>query len=187
MIVALIVEGDSDEIIFNALRNWFETYNINLVVVPTYGINKMIKKSRKHYKACKYFHNAKYVIFMPDLNSYNCPIFLMNEIELDNYNDAILNVMVKELEAWILADEGCINNSIPIGSNYHTSGFTDDINNPKVKLFNIVKKKLKFWPTEIEAANLFASNFSIERAENHNNSVIRFHNIIKNINNGNAL
>ncbi len=179
MNIAFIVEGDSDEIIFNTLKNYLKNKNIQLEIVPTYGKSNMLKKARKHYKACKCLHNAEYVIFFPDLDNDICPEIIKNNICVSENNDVKVNVIVKELEAWILADQDCISSTLNIS--YHSSGFTDEIIKPKVKLCNIVRKNLGYNPSEIECAKLFSQKFSIERSKELNNSANRLWNFIENL------
>ncbi|GAB6098136.1 hypothetical protein JCM16358_00150 [Halanaerocella petrolearia] len=178
MKIALIVEGTSDKIIFKKLRDWFEDKGLEIVnIINANGKSNMYKKAHDHYEVCKYVYQVDYMIFIPDLDN-DSEEEIKDKLDFDD-EICRTSILIKSLEAWILADGQCIRDSLNI--NYSPSGMTDVINNPKQRLFNLYKGKKDYVPTEVEAANFFASNFSIERAVNKNNSVLSFKRLIKNI------
>lgn len=178
MKIFLIVEGDSDEVIFKSQKNWFDSLGINFNIRTTGGKQSMIRKAKNHYKVA-FWENADYVIFLPDQNGDMCALATREKIGLDSYSKVKTIVMKLEMEAWILADGQCIRNSINIV--YEPPGQTDRIVDPKSKLFSIMKKFPGFVPIEKLAAEIVAPYFSIERAARNNTSAKRFKEFIENI------
>ncbi len=98
---------------------------------------------------------------------------------MDLVNRAVTIVMKRELEAWILADGQCIQDSV--GINYRPSGQTNAEMDPKQRLLSILKRKLGYLPAEIEVATLVAHCFLIPRAAITNTSAKRFKDFIEGI------
>lgn len=114
---------------------------------------------------------ADQIIFLPDQNGDACALVTRNKINIDSLPKATTIAIKRELEAWILADSHCIRCALV--SNYHTSGITDNIIDAKETLYSIVNRNLGFRPTSVEAANIFANHFSIEKAASVNTSAKR--------------
>lgn len=178
MRVSFIVEGDSDKIILEGQRGWFNSLGLEFDIFPTNGKDRMIKSAMKHYRIAllQDFNN---IVFLPDQNSDPCALVTRQKIGIDSKDRAITIVLKRELEAWILADGQCIRDAIAV--NYRPSGQTDAETYPKQKLCSIIKKKLGYFPTEIEVATLASPHFSITRAAMANTSAKRFKNFIESI------
>lgn len=178
MRISLIVEGDSDKIILDRQRNWFNSLGLEFDIVTTYGKKSMIKSAMKHYNIAL-LKGAINVIFLPDQNGDQCALVTRQNIGMDSQSRAVTIVMKRELEAWILADGQSIRDSISI--NYRPSGYTDAEIDPKQKLLSILQRKLGYLPTEIEIAMLIAPYFSITRAARANTSAKRFKDFIERV------
>lgn len=178
MKISLIVEGPSDKIILNEQSNWFNELGIELDFVITRGKGGMIKKAIRYYRAA-IRQNFDYVIFLPDQDKDVCAIATREKIGMDLHSKAKTIVMKLEMEAWILADGQCIRDSINI--TYSPSGQTDNITDPKLRLFSIMRNKLGYEPEQVVAASVVAPYFSIERAARNNKSAKRFKEFIESI------
>lgn len=178
MKIFLIVEGDSDKVIFENQRSWFDSLGLELYIVTTYGKTNMVKTAKKHYKIAT-LCNADSIVFLPDQNGDECALCTRRKIGMDSRPKAVTVVMKRKMEAWILADGQCIRNSIHL--QYSPAGKTDDEIYPKRRLSLILKRKLNYFPTEVEAATLLAPHFSIHRAAVNSTSVKRFKEFIENI------
>ena len=178
MRISFIVEGDSDKIILDGQRNWFSSLGLEYDTFPTYGKPNMIKSAMKRYNIAL-LQDFGSIIFLPDQNSDACALVTRQMIGMDSKDRAVTIVMKRELEAWILADGQCIRDSI--GINYRPAGQTDAEIDPKQKLLSILRRKLGYFPTEIEVATLTAPNFSITRAAMANTSAKRFKEFIEGI------
>jgi len=176
--IALIVEGLSDKIILDEQRQWFLSLGMEIDIIVAGDKITMIRKALKFYKA-SIISGATRVIFLPDQNGDQCALVTRKRINADNLPNATTSVMQRELEAWILADHNCIN--CTIDPNYHTSGITDNVINPKQNLFSMIKRKLGYEPTTVESAKIFANQFSIVQAANANNSAKRFINLVNSL------
>jgi len=176
--ISFIVEGDSDKIILDGQRNWFSSLGLEYDIVPTGGKKNMIKSAMKHYRIAL-LHGCSNIIFLPDQNGDQCALVTRKMIGMDSVNRAVTIVMKRELEAWILADGQCIQDSV--GINYRPSGQTGAEMDPKQRLLAILKSKLGYLHTEIEVATLVAPCFSITRAAIANNSAKRFKEFIERI------
>jgi len=174
--ISLIVEGDSDKILFEGQRSWFESLGLELNIIPTYGKSNMIKASMKHYKIAL-LNNVSNIIFLPDQNDDVCALVTRQKIGIDSKDRAVTIVMKRELEAWILADGKCVRDSTCL--QYAPPGQTDTEINPKQRLYNILERKLGFFPTEVEAAQIISPYFSIARAAINNTSAKRFKDFIE--------
>jgi hypothetical protein len=178
MRISFIVEGDSDKIILNGQHNWFSSLGLEYDIVPTGGKKSMIKSAMKHYRIALLTDSSN-IIFLPDQNGDTCALVTRQIIGMDSKDRAVTIVLKRELEAWVLADGQCIQDSV--GINYRPSGQTDAEMNPKQKLLSILKGKLGYLPAEIEVATLVAPCFSITRAARANTSAKRFKEFIESI------
>lgn len=178
MKISLIVEGDSDKIIFNSQNSWFNSLGIEFNIITTGGKQAMIKKAKGHYNAA-IWQKVDYVIFLPDQDTDICALVTREKIGMDSYNKAKTIVMKLEIEAWILADGQCMRNSLNI--DYDPAGQTDNLPNPKSKLFSIIEKKLGHPVVGVLAASKVAPYFSIVRAARNNTSAERFSEFIRSI------
>lgn len=176
MKVFLIVEGDSDKILLDGQRNWFDSLGLELNIVPTYGKQNMVKTAMKHHKIA-ILCGASNIIFLPDQNGDVCALVTRQRIGMDSQDRAVTIVMKRELEAWILADGQCVRDTLNVS--YSPAGQTDRELNPKQKLHSILKRTLGYFPTEIEATTMIASRFSISRAAMNNTSAKRFKELIR--------
>ena len=176
MKIMLIVEGQSDSIIFNKQAQWFKSRGIDFQVILANGKSEMIKKARKLYKTSIY-SGAQYVIFLPDQDSDTCGLVTRERIDVDSLPNAVTIALKRALEAWILADRDCINSIIDL--KYRTSGQTDFIQNPKERLLNMMERKYGYRPTAVEAALKVAPFFSLDRASKTNTSTKRFKQFIE--------
>jgi len=176
--ISFIVEGDSDKIILDGQCNWFSSLGLEYDIAPTGGKKNMIKSAMKHYRIAL-LANFSNIIFLPDQNGDACALVTRQMIGMDSKDRAVTIVMKRELEAWILADGQCIRDSL--GINYRPSGQTDAEMYPKQRLCSILKRKLGYFPTEIEVAMLTAPNFSITRAAMANTSAKRFKEFIERV------
>lgn len=175
MKIHLIVEGDSDTILFDKQRDWFFSLGLEIVIVPTYGKKNMTKTALKHYKIAM-LNNADKIIFLPDQNGDECALVTRKSIGINSKEKAVTIVMKRKLEAWILADGKCIRDSINI--DYCPSGQTDNIEYPKRKLKALMNRKLGYLPTEVEATTTIGPHFSIQRAASNSISAKRFLDVI---------
>ncbi len=178
MKIFLIVEGDSDKILFDGQRDWFKSLGYELNIIPVYGKPNMIKTAIKHYKIA-ILSNASNIIFLPDQNHDVCALVTREKIGTDSKDRAVTIVMKRELEAWILADGQCVQHCVCI--QYAPAGQTDEEIDPKQKLKNLLKRKLGYFPTDIEAAKIAAPYFAINRAAMNNTSAKRFKEFIERI------
>jgi len=174
----LIVEGDSDKIVLDGQRNWFDLLGLELNIVPTYGKQNMIKEAMKHYKIA-ILCSANNIIFLPDQDGDACALVTREKIGMDSQHRAVTIVMKRKLEAWILADGQCIQKSVNV--HYSPAGQTDAEVNPKQKLHSILKRKLGYLPTAIEAATMIAPHFLLNRAATNNTSAKRFKEFIQTV------
>lgn len=181
--ISLIVEGQSDEIVLREQENWFELLGLEVDIHPTGGKPNMINKARKYYKAAMYTGSEK-TIFLPDQDNDICAMVTRQRIGVDSLDGAITIVMKRKLEAWILADGKCIQNSI--GAHYSPVGQTDREVDCKSKLLHIIRSKRGYLPTAVEAAKIIAKYFSIARAARNNTSVRRFKEFVEGISQDNA-
>jgi len=179
--IFLIVEGNSDKLLFLGQNEWFNTLGIETEIITTNGKQDMIKNAEKYYKISM-LKKADYIIFLPDQNSDICAMKTRQKIGMDSQERAVTIVIKRALEAWILADGHCIQNSIQL--DYSPAGQTDSILHPKNKLLSLLNRKLNHIPTTIEAINLVKSYFSFERASNNNQSAKRFKDFIENLSRG---
>lgn len=178
MKIALIVEGLSDNILLNEQRQWFSSLGIETDIITAGGKSNMIRKALKFYKT-SIASGASHVIFLPDQNGDQCALVTRNKVNADHLPGSTTLVVKRELEAWILADRRCIN--CTLDPNYHTSGTTDNVSSPKQTLFSLIDKKLGYIPTAVEAAKIFADQFSIVRAAVANRSAQRLINIVSSL------
>lgn len=178
MKIFLIVEGDSDKILFDSQRRWFDYLGLELDIVPTYGKQNMIKTAKKHYKI-SIIRSANSIVFLPDQNGDVCALVTRQRIGINSLDKAVTIVIKREIEAWVLADGQCIRDSIHV--QYSPAGQTDMEVDPKQKLHSILKSKFGYLPTNIEAAKMLASNFSINRAAMNNTSAKRFKEFIESV------
>ena len=178
MRTSFIVEGDSDKIILDGQRTWFEQLGLDFDIFPTYGKQNMIKSAMKHYRVAL-MQGYSNIVFLPDQNGDPCALVTREKIGMDSKDRAVTIVMKRELEAWILADGQCIRDSV--GIDYRPSGQTDAEMDPKQRLLSILKSKLGYLLTEIEVATLVAPCFSITRAAMANASAKRFKEFIERI------
>ncbi|MGF7184100.1 hypothetical protein GGQ84_000180 [Desulfitispora alkaliphila] len=177
MKIALVVEGQSDRIFFSSLIDYFKNYGVSIDIIDTGGRPSMFKNAEKHYKACKYGLGADFVIFMPDIDNDVSVDITAEKVKVCSGDNYKVSVIVRELEAWILADGNCINQVLD--SDYQPSGITDNIVNPKEKLTHMIYDKLNLKLTAFEIAQKFSPHFSVFRAEQNNNSLNYFLQIIK--------
>lgn len=178
MKIFLIVEGDSDKIILGGQSNWFDSLGLELNIIPTDGKQNMIKTAMKHYRI-GILSSANKIIFLPDQNSDKCALITRQKIGINSLKGAVTIVMKIEMEAWILADGQCIQDSIRLS--YRPPGQTDKVISPKHKLCNILKRKLGYLPSTVEMATILTPYFSIERASLNNTSAKRFKEFIERI------
>ena len=178
MRISFIAEGDSDKIILGGQRNWFSSLGIEFDIFLTYGKKNMIKSAMKHYNIAL-LQDSGSIIFLPDQNGDACALVTRQMIGMDSKDRAVTIVLKRELEAWILADGQCIRDSV--GVNYRPSGQTDAETDPKQKLLSILRRKLEYFPTEVEVATLTAPHFSIIRAARANTSAKRFKEFIESV------
>ncbi len=176
MKVVLIVEGNSDTILFKSQSQWFESQGLHIQIITTGGKPGMVKNARKY---CKLAFNPDVhnIIFLPDQNGDTCAPQTCQKLNIDSLNKVTTIVLIHELEAWILADKDCVNKIVD--ATYHVSGQTDDILDPKQKLFSMFHRKFGYTPSETESASLAAPCFSIERAARANTSANRFKQFIE--------
>lgn len=178
MKIFLIVEGDSDKIILEGQSNWFDSLGLEFNIVPTDGKQNMVKTAMKHYKI-GILSSANKIIFLPDQNSDKCALITRQKIGINSLKKAVTIVMKLEMEAWILADGQCIQDSI--GVSYKPAGQTDKVISPKHKLCNKLRRKLGYLPSTVEMAAILTPYFSIERASLNNTSAKRFKEFIERI------
>ena len=178
MRISFIVEGDSDKIILDGQRNWFSSLGLEYDIIPTYGKKKMIQSAMKHYSIAL-LHGCSNIIFLPDQNGDQCALVTRQKLGMDSKDKAVTIVMKRELEAWILADQQCIRDSM--GIDFRPSGQTDAEMDPRQRLLSILKRKFGHFLTEIEVATLVAPYFSITRAAIANTSTKRFKEFIESI------
>jgi len=176
--IALIVEGFSDNILLSEQRRWFSSLGMEIDIITAGDKRSMIRKAIKFYNA-SIASGASHVIFLPDQNGDQCALVTRKKVNADDLPRATTLVIKRELEAWILADRRCLN--CKLDPNYHTSGTTDNVPNPKQILFSLIHKKLGYTPTAVEAAKIFADQFSIVRAAVANNSAKRLVNIVNSL------
>lgn len=171
MKVVLIVEGNSDIILFKSQSHWFESMGIDTQIISTGGKTCMIKSARKY---CCFARNpdVQNILFLPDQDMDSCVIQTCEKFNINASDKIKIIALKRELEAWILADAECINSIIDI--NYHPSGQTDYILDPKRTLSDMFRRKLGYIPSEVEVSSLVAPCFSIERAARSNTSASRF-------------
>jgi hypothetical protein len=178
MRISFVVEGDSDKIILDGQRNWFNSLGLEYDTFPTYGKKNMIKSAMKHYRI-SFLQGYNNIIFLPDQNGDQCALVTRQKLGMDLKDRAVTIVMKRELEAWILADGQCIRDSI--GIDCRPCGQTDTEMNPKQKLLSTLQGKFGYFPTEVEVARLVAPHFSIIRAAIANTSAKRFKDFIERI------
>ena len=176
MKVVLIVEGNSDIILLKSQSQWFESKGLHIQLISTGGKSRMVKYARKYCRLAL-IPDVHSIIFLPDQNGDTCPLQTCQKLNIDSLNKAVTIVLIHELEAWILADRVCVNRIVD--DNYHISGQTDDILDPKQKLFSMFHRKFGYTPSETESASLAAPCFSIERAARANTSANRFKQFIE--------
>lgn len=176
--IYLIVEGDSDKILFENQMEWFKSFGFELTIITAGGKTNMIKKARSHYNVA-ILSGAKNVIFLPDQLGDDCAIITRQQIGMNSMPQVATIVMKQELEAWILADGICIENSV--GLSYSPPGQTDTENFPKNRLRSLLNRKLGYLPTTVEASSIVAPHFSIDRAASNNTSAKRFKDFIERI------
>ena len=138
----------------------------------------MIKEAVKHH-TIGILRGANNIIFLPDQNGDACPSVTRQRIGIDSKERAITIVLKRELEAWILADGQCIRDTT--GRHYSPAEQTDIEADPKQKLHSILKRGLRYFPTEIEAATMVTPHFSISRAAINNTSAKRFRDFIETV------
>ena len=177
--IALIVEGLSDKILFNEQRQWFSSKGVEIDIIVAGNKHTMITKALKFYKA-SIISGATNIIFLPYQNGDQCALVTRGRMHADNLPGATTLVIKRELEAWILADSNCIN--CKLDPNYHTSGITDNLSNPKQILISMFQKKLGYTPTTVESVKMFADRFSIEQAAHANKSAKRLVDLIISLN-----
>ena len=170
MRITFIVEGPSDDILLNGQRTWFSSLGLDIDIITAGDKHNMARKAMKFYSA-SIISGADYVVFLPDQDGDACASVTRDKIGVDHLPQATTLVIKRELEAWVLADSHCIN--CAVGSNYHTAGITDNIIDPKEKLFSIIHKNFGYIPTSVEAAKIFSNHFSFEKAALANNSASR--------------
>lgn len=164
--------------LFMEQREWFSSFGIEIDIVPAGGKKNMINKANKFYKIAV-LQKSDHIIFLPDQNNDSCALVTRQKIGMDSCGRCITIAIKRELEAWILADGKSLRDSIDLI--YEPPGFTDTELDPKQKLYALIKRKLGYFPSSIEATNLVKSYFSIERAANNNHSAARFKRFIENI------
>lgn len=178
MKIALIVEGLSDNILLDEQRQWFLSLGMEIDIITAGDKHNMIRKALKFYNA-SIASGATHVIFLPDQNGDQCALVTRKKVNADDLPGATTLVIKRELEAWILADRHCIN--CTLDPNYHTSGTTDNVLNPKQTLFSLIHKKLGYTPSTVEAAKMFADQFSIVKAAVANHSAQRLINLVSSL------
>lgn len=176
--ISLIVEGPSDEIVLGEQKNWFDLLGLEVDIHPTGGKSSMINKARKYCKIAMYTGSEK-TIFLPDQDKDICAMVTRQRIGIDSLDGAVTIVMKRKLEAWILADGKCMQDSI--GAHYSPVGQTDTEVDCKNKLLHMIKSKRGYLPTTVQAAKIIAKYFSIDRAARNNTSVKRFKEFIEGI------
>lgn len=176
--LCIYVEGYSDQILLNGQNNWFKSLGFDINIYQTGGRGTMIKKARG-YNWMATLDGAKQIIFMPDLNTDACAMLTRENLGMDSEKNTVTIVMIRELEAWVLADGEAIQNSI--GVEYRPAGQTDTEAYPKRKLHSLMANKLGYPPTATLACKIVAPHFSIQRAANYNTSAKRFTDYLKKI------
>ncbi len=167
----MIVEGESDKILFSKQREWFDSLNKKVEIIPADGKQKMASKAQKYYRLAE-MKGANHIIFMPDLDTDECALITRRLLKMDNMQLSITIVLKHALEAWILADRNCMRESI--NQSYNLSGYTDYEMHPKQKLHSLFKRHLGYNPSSVEASSKVAPYFSISRAAENNKSAMRF-------------
>lgn len=175
VILHFIVEGEFDRQILQGQTEWFSALGIELSVFPTDGKKNMENKAQKFYEI-GLWRDAYKIIFMPDQDYDRCALATKAKLGLDHAEKAIVMVVKREIEAWILADGQCITEAI--GLSYQPAGITDNDIEPKDKLYSLIRRGIGHPPTSLEASVLLKSHFSIDRAARNNQSARRFREII---------
>ena len=168
--ITFVVEGPSDSILLNEQRPWFLSLGIGIEIITTNGKDNMVRKAIKYYNT-SIISGADKVVFLPDQHGDTCALVTRGILGVDSLPHATTLVIKRELEAWILADSNCVN--CALNCNYHAPGTTDNIIDPKAKLFSVVYRNRGYIPSSVEAAKLFCRHFSIEKAAVQNNSAKR--------------
>ena len=178
MKVVLVVEGNSDVILFKEQSQWFESMGLDTQIISTDGKSNMKIKARK-YCCFSRSPDVQHLLFFPDQDMDICALQTCQKLNVDALDKVTIIVLKRQLEAWILADSECINSTID--TSYHLSGQTDNILDPKRELFSLFHRKLGYTPSEVEITSWVAPYFSIERAARSNTSANRFKQLIETI------
>ena len=176
MKVVLVVEGNSDTIFFKEQSQWFESLGLAIQIITAGSKSEMTKKARKYCTFAR-VPNVQSVLFLPDQDLNSCALQTCQQLDVDAFDKVTIIVLKRELEAWVLADSECINSVT--GINYRSSGQTDNILDPKQKLFSIFHRAFGYAPSEVEISSRVAPYFSIERAAKSNTSANRFKRFIE--------
>ncbi len=179
MKIGLIVEGNSDKILFSSLEKWFKERKIDIEIIESGGKSRMKKNFHKHLKTCKYLLQTEYVIFLPDQDGDSTIEDTISSFPVARDFNYSISVLAKELEAWILSDSTCLN--LSFGINRAPAGYTDNIVNPKEVLISLVMKTLKHEITNIEIINILKTTFSLNKAKQNNNSARNFVDLIESL------
>ncbi len=171
----LIVEGNSDHILLHTQSSWFQSFGFQCTIIPTRGKGNMAKTATKHCRIAT-LRAANNIIFLPDQDADACALVTRQRIGVNSQHNAVTIVIKRELEAWILADSQCIQDS---HKPYNPAGQTDAEPDPKQKLHSILKHALGYFPTTVEAVKLVSPYFSIHRAATNNTSAKRFKKFIE--------
>lgn len=171
MKIALIVEGQSDKIVFESQGDWFSQLGFEVTVRRTRGKPEMCKKARKFHRAETILGSQK-AIFLPDQHGDPCATYTREKVGMNDCPCAITVVLKRELEAWILADGKAVTKAT--GKQYQPAGQTDSVRDPKQELTARFSRAFGYNPSEVEMASEISQYFSLARAAKYNTSAKRF-------------
>lgn len=171
MKIALIVEGESDKKIFERQIPLFSQIGLQVSVTQTGGKGKMCRGARRFHTVETLRGNRK-VVFLPDQHGDPCALVTREKVGMDECPCALVVVVKRELEAWILADGEAVSKATRKLD--RPAGLTDTIPDPKQELLKKLSRALGDGVTGVELAKAVSPHFSLRRAAKNNTSAKRF-------------
>jgi len=103
--VAFLVEGETEEILINHLKqiNWFEKYSLDIVsIINLKGNGNFCTKNIEKFIAQAKAFNPKHIVLLTDLECDPC--IEKTKDRLGDCDDCVTIIARKAIESWILAD-----------------------------------------------------------------------------------
>lgn len=171
-LLGIVVEGPSDKLFFESHKRWFEEQGVALKIVQTRGRSAMIQEAEKHLKSL-WLKGCQKVFFFLDQDADVCPPFTAERLKsVAGESDAVICVMARALEAWLLADEEAITRAT--GQPFKSQP-TDALDRPKEILKGLFRRRHHgIAPPDRRMVATLCHHFSFERAAENNASLCRF-------------